>query len=107
MRVYCFQHPGLNYRLITRIYYADQAVTFYHFLTHKEYDRGRWKKDCDCWARLQPPPLRRAARPSRPTHHHERRGIKAHFAPGRAAAEARGGAHPGRARAMRIAAQAD
>lgn len=43
-----FNILGNNYRLITRIYYADQAVTFYHFLTHKEYDRGRWKKDCDC-----------------------------------------------------------
>jgi mRNA interferase HigB len=43
-----FDILGNNYRLITRIYYADQTVTLYYFLTHKEYDRGRWKKGCDC-----------------------------------------------------------
>jgi len=43
-----FDILGNNYRLITRVYYADQTVTLYHFLTHKEYDRERWKKDCDC-----------------------------------------------------------
>jgi mRNA interferase HigB len=43
-----FDILGNNYRLITRIYYAAQTITLYHFLTHKEYDRGRWKKDCDC-----------------------------------------------------------
>ncbi|MGH9839619.1 MAG: type II toxin-antitoxin system HigB family toxin [Blastocatellia bacterium] len=39
---------GNNFRLITRVYYGDQTVTLYNFLTHKEYDRERWKKDCDC-----------------------------------------------------------
>lgn len=43
-----FDILGNNYRLIARIYYADETVTLYHFLTHKEYDRARWKKDCDC-----------------------------------------------------------
>lgn len=43
-----FDILGNNYRLIARIYYADQTVTLYHFLTHKEYVRKRWKKDCDC-----------------------------------------------------------
>ncbi len=43
-----FDLLGNNYRLITRIHYADQTVTLYHFLTHAEYDRDRWKKDCDC-----------------------------------------------------------
>lgn len=43
-----FDILGNNYRLITRINYASQVVSIYHFLTHKEYDRGRWKKDCDC-----------------------------------------------------------
>jgi mRNA interferase HigB len=43
-----FNILGNNYRLIVRIFYAEQTVTLYHFLTHKEYDRERWKKDCDC-----------------------------------------------------------
>lgn len=43
-----FDILGNNYRLIARIYYGDQTVALYHFLTHKEYGRDRWKKDCDC-----------------------------------------------------------
>ena len=38
-----FDILGNNYRLITRVYYADQTVTLYHFLTHKEYGRERWR----------------------------------------------------------------
>jgi mRNA interferase HigB len=43
-----FNISGNNNRLVTRINYGKQVVSIYHFLTHKEYDRGRWKKDCDC-----------------------------------------------------------
>lgn len=43
-----FNILGNNYRLITRIYHAEQTVTLYHFLKHKAYDRERWKKDCEC-----------------------------------------------------------
>ncbi|HJZ68679.1 MAG TPA: type II toxin-antitoxin system HigB family toxin [Blastocatellia bacterium] len=42
-----FNILGNNYRLIARVYYAEQTVTLYHFLTHKEYDRDKWKKDCN------------------------------------------------------------
>jgi|SRR6266536_913710 len=41
-----FNIMGNNYRLITRIDYGLQAVTLKHFLTHAEYDRDQWKKDC-------------------------------------------------------------
>ena len=41
-----FNIMGNNYRLITRIDYGLQVVTLKHFLTHAEYDRGNWKKDC-------------------------------------------------------------
>jgi len=41
-----FNIKGNDYRLITRIDYGLQTVTLKHFLTHKEYDRGAWKKDC-------------------------------------------------------------
>jgi mRNA interferase HigB len=41
-----FDILGNNYRLITGVNYARQTITLYHFLTHKEYDRDRWKKDC-------------------------------------------------------------
>ncbi len=43
-----FDILGNNYRLITGVNYGKQAVTLKHFLTHREYDRGRWKKDCGC-----------------------------------------------------------
>jgi mRNA interferase HigB len=43
-----FNVMGNHYRLITKVNYGYQAVTLVHFLTHKEYDRGRWKKDCSC-----------------------------------------------------------
>ena len=35
-----------DYRLITRIDYGLQTVTLKNFLTHRDYDRGAWKKDC-------------------------------------------------------------
>src|SRR6266511_1647972 len=41
-----FNVMGNNYRLITRIDYGLQAVTLKHFLSHAEYDRGKWKTDC-------------------------------------------------------------
>ncbi|HEU4391467.1 MAG TPA: type II toxin-antitoxin system HigB family toxin [Blastocatellia bacterium] len=41
-----FNIMGKNYRLIARIDYGLQAVTLKYFLTHAEYDRGKWKKDC-------------------------------------------------------------
>jgi mRNA interferase HigB len=41
-----FNIKGNDYRLITRMDYGLQTVTLRYFLTHGEYDRGRWKKDC-------------------------------------------------------------
>ncbi|MEK6289591.1 MAG: type II toxin-antitoxin system HigB family toxin [Acidobacteriota bacterium] len=37
---------GNNCRLIARIDYGLQTVTLKHFLTHEQYDRDKWKKDC-------------------------------------------------------------
>ena len=41
-----FNIKGNDYRLIARMDYGSQTVTLKHFLTHGEYDRGSWKKDC-------------------------------------------------------------
>ena len=41
-----FNIKGNDFRLITRIDYALQTVTLKNFLSHAEYDRGSWKKDC-------------------------------------------------------------
>ena len=41
-----FNIKGNHYRLITGIDYGLQTVTLKHFLTHAEYARGGWKKDC-------------------------------------------------------------
>ncbi len=43
-----FNLKGNHYRLITRINYGLQVVTLVNFLTHKQYDRNKWKKDCGC-----------------------------------------------------------
>jgi mRNA interferase HigB len=36
---------GANYRLIAVIDFAKQRLIIRHILTHKEYDRGFWKKE--------------------------------------------------------------
>lgn len=46
-----FNAPGAR-RLIVGVYYGRPGALdtgtlyFKHFLTHAEYDRGNWKKDC-------------------------------------------------------------
>lgn len=39
-----FNVRGNNYRLITRIDYQTQNIWLTAFLTHAEYDKGKWKK---------------------------------------------------------------
>jgi len=45
-----FNACGNRYRLICGVTYANQwtqgTLFVKHFLTHAEYDRGRWKADC-------------------------------------------------------------
>lgn len=45
-----FDACGNNYRLICRITYANQwtrgTLLVKHFLTHGEYDKNKWCKDC-------------------------------------------------------------
>ena len=41
-----FNIKGNDFRLITRIDYALQTATLKSFLTHAEYNRGSWQKDC-------------------------------------------------------------
>jgi mRNA interferase HigB len=47
-----FNIGGNKYRLITRIFYTTEDrrgnVYVLHVLTHKAYDTGKWKSDCDC-----------------------------------------------------------
>ena len=42
-----FDIAGNNYRLITKIDYAAEIVAIRKALTHAEYDKEKWKKDCD------------------------------------------------------------
>jgi mRNA interferase HigB len=39
---------GDDYSLNTRIRYQAQRVYTLHVLTHKEYDKEKWKDDCNC-----------------------------------------------------------
>jgi mRNA interferase HigB len=47
-----FNIGGNKYRLIARVFYAADEFKgrayVLHVLTHKEYDDGKWKTDCDC-----------------------------------------------------------
>ena len=41
-----FNSGGNKYRLITKIRYQFQRIYVIHVLTHKNYDREKWKDDC-------------------------------------------------------------
>ncbi len=41
-----FNIKGNDYRLITVIRYRIQGVYISHVLTHKAYDKGKWKDNC-------------------------------------------------------------
>ena len=43
-----FNIGGNKYRFITRIDYRRQKVYTLHVLTHKEYDKQKWKDDSNC-----------------------------------------------------------
>jgi mRNA interferase HigB len=43
-----FNIGGNKYRLIVEIKYNKQVIYVKHALTHKDYDKGAWKKDCGC-----------------------------------------------------------
>lgn len=43
-----FNIGGNKYRLIVKINYRKHFVFIRAVLTHKEYDRGKWKNDCNC-----------------------------------------------------------
>jgi mRNA interferase HigB len=40
-----FNIKGNKYRLIVGIDYENQTVYYKYFLTHAEYDKGKWKND--------------------------------------------------------------
>ena len=42
--LFIFNIAGNKYRLITSIHFNRSKVYIRHILTHKEYDRGDWKK---------------------------------------------------------------
>jgi mRNA interferase HigB len=41
-----FNVGGNKFRLITKIRYQYQRIYVIHVLTHKDYDKGKWKDDC-------------------------------------------------------------
>ncbi len=43
-----FNIRGNNYRLIAIVNYAAQIFQVLFVLTHNQYDKNKWKKDCNC-----------------------------------------------------------
>lgn len=43
-----FNIGGNNFRLITYTNFRRKKVFILYILTHKEYDKDKWKKDCGC-----------------------------------------------------------
>ncbi len=43
-----FDIGGNKYRLIGRVFYGNHRVYILKIMTHAEYDRDRWKKECGC-----------------------------------------------------------
>ncbi len=43
-----FNIKGNDYRLITKITYAGQAIYIKKILTHAQYSKGDWKDACGC-----------------------------------------------------------
>ena len=41
-----FNVGGNKYRVITKVYFKQQTILIRFVLTHKEYDKDEWKKDC-------------------------------------------------------------
>lgn len=48
-----FNIGGNKYRLVARVLYPSQKVFILRVMTHREYDKNSWKKDCGCF---DPPP---------------------------------------------------
>ena len=55
-----FNIAGNKYRLITRIIYEVQTVYILKVMTHKEYDKDKWKDECRCFS---PAPKKSGRRP--------------------------------------------
>jgi mRNA interferase HigB len=41
-----FNIGGNKYRLIVLIFFESYRIYIRHMLTHKQYDKGKWKDDC-------------------------------------------------------------
>ena len=44
-----FNIGGNKYRLVVRILYPSQKVFILRVMTHVEYDKDSWKRDCGCY----------------------------------------------------------
>lgn len=44
-----FNIGGNKYRVVARVLYPSQKVFILKVMTHKEYDRGNWKRECGCF----------------------------------------------------------
>lgn len=59
-----FNVGGNKFRLITRILYPSQKVFILKVMTHREYDKNKWKEQCGCF---EPPPSKEKVIPPQKT----------------------------------------
>ena len=57
-----FNIGGSKYRLVTRVLYPSQKVFILKVMTHKEYDKDKWKEECGCF---EPPPQKEKKTPAK------------------------------------------
>jgi mRNA interferase HigB len=43
-----FDVQGGSFRVITRFDYEFQAISVLRVLSHRQYDEGKWKDECQC-----------------------------------------------------------
>jgi mRNA interferase HigB len=43
-----FNIKGNDYRLVVFISYEKQKIYVLKVMTHREYNKGKWKNDCNC-----------------------------------------------------------
>jgi len=53
-----FNIGGNKFRLVVKTRFASHKVFIRKVMTHREYDTGKWKNDCNCFAEKRSPQVK-------------------------------------------------